>query len=114
MNDLDASFVALVAVGHGVESASATPPDVAATGVTMSAAVAAGMSKRLGKEGERGGVGRADDGEVSVVEGGDALFAVSFGERDETGVGAAETQVGVLDDKVVDALPVGDGERREA
>src|SRR5664279_1310805 len=45
-----------------------------------------------------------------MVEGGDALFAVPFGQRDEPGVGAAQAQVGVSCDEVANALPVLDGE----
>ena len=65
----------------------------------------------LGKERERLDVCGADDGEVPVIESGDALLAVAFGERDEPGVGTAQPQVGVLDHEIVDPLPIGDGER---
>lgn len=69
---------------------------------------------RLGKERERGDVRGPDDGEVAAVQRGDPLLAVAFGECDEAGVGAAQAQVGVLDDQVVDALPVLAGERFDA
>ena len=70
-----------------------------------------GTSCWLEKERERLDMCGADDGEVSVIESGDALLAVAFGERDEPGVGAAQAQVGVLDHEAVDPLPIGDGER---
>jgi hypothetical protein len=47
----------------------------------------------------------ADDGEVAVVEGGDALLAISLGHCDESGVGAAEAQIGVGGDQIPDPLP---------
>ncbi len=55
-----------------------------------------------------------DDSEVPAVQRGDPLFLVAAGECDEADVGAAQAQVGVLDDQVVDALPVLAGERLDA
>ena len=66
---------------------------------------------RLGKEGECVGVHGPNGCEMAMVEGGNSLFAVPFGQRDEPGVGAAQAQVGVSGDEVANALPVLDRER---
>src|SRR3954451_275539 len=56
-------------------------------------------------------MGRTHDGEVSAVEVCESQHAEPLGDGYEAGVGAAEGKVAVLVDEVVDALPVGSGER---
>src|SRR5699024_3814341 len=65
----------------------------------------------LRKQRKRLNMCRADYGEVPVIESGDALFTVSFSERDDSGVGAAEPQVSVRGDQIADPSPVSAGER---
>lgn len=58
-------------------------------------------------------MGWSDDGKVAVVQGGDTANAVAFGECKEPGVGAAQAQIGVLDNEITDSPPVIGGQRFE-
>lgn len=57
-----------------------------------------------GDEFERVAMRGPHDMEVTVVEGGDPLDAVSFGESDERGIGAAEAEICVALDELADAF----------